>query len=101
MPPSTAAPADAYCVSGSSPPILLQLPPGLIDAIAAAVADRLRGRLPGSDPEYLTVDEVAERLRRPRGHVYRLIADGKLTAGNDGRRRLIRPADLDAYLWAE
>lgn len=72
-----------------------ELPPELIDAIADAVAERLE---PGSDPAYLTADEAADRIRAKPGRVYELVRLGKLSADRDGRRVLIRAADLDSYL---
>lgn len=48
--------------------------------------------------EYLTVEEVAERLRVSRMTIYRLCNAGDLPCQRVGRSFRVRPADLEAYL---
>lgn len=49
-------------------------------------------------PEWLTIPEVALRLRVSRMTIYRLHERGELTTYRVGRQLRVRPADLDAYL---
>jgi excisionase family DNA binding protein len=62
---------------------------------------------PGSDPEYLTVAEAAERLRCCERTIRRAIDRGALRAGrlrgaNAARGSYrIRRADLDAWLFSD
>lgn len=56
---------------------------------------------PLADPfDWITVDEVAIRLRVSRMTVYRLVRDGTLPAHRIGRALRIHPDDLAAYLAA-
>jgi excisionase family DNA binding protein len=48
--------------------------------------------------DFLTVPEVAERLRMTAMTIYRWIEDGKLPAVQVGRHYRIRAADVDAML---
>lgn len=50
------------------------------------------------DPPFLTVSEVAGRLRVSTMTVYRLINAGQLPAVRVGRSFRLRPRDLDGYL---
>lgn len=47
---------------------------------------------------YLTVTDVAKRLRACRKTIYRRIRAGRLRAVREGRRLLIDPRDMDAYI---
>lgn len=49
-------------------------------------------------PEWLTIPEVALRLRVSRMTAYRIAERGELTTYRVGRQLRVRPADLDAYL---
>jgi excisionase family DNA binding protein len=48
--------------------------------------------------DYLTVDQAAEQLGYTKANVTRLIRAGQLKAVKRGRRYLILPADIDAYI---
>ena len=48
----------------------------------------------------LTVDEVAERLRRTPTSVRHLIASNQLKSGRVGGRRMVRESDLNAFVEA-
>jgi excisionase family DNA binding protein len=50
--------------------------------------------------EYLTVEEVANRLRVTKDVVRSRIREGKLPASKFGKEYRIQVADLDAYLKA-
>lgn len=51
------------------------------------------------DPEeWLTVPQVAERLRCGRTTVFRLLGDGTLPSVRPGRARLVKRTDVDSYL---
>lgn len=52
-----------------------------------------------SDGEYLTIDQVAERLHIGKSTVWVLIRDEGLPSVKVGKRRLVRAKDLDE--WAE
>ena len=51
-----------------------------------------------SGPRFLTVLEVAERMRVSKMTVYRLIRAGKIPAVRVGKSFRVREDDLDAYL---
>jgi excisionase family DNA binding protein len=78
----------------------LQFPAELVDAIADAVATRLRSHaIARPVSPYLDVDETAAYLRASKQRVYDLVHSGALTPRRDGRRLLFhRVDDLDAYL---
>ncbi|WP_240740507.1 helix-turn-helix domain-containing protein [Microbacterium sp. PI-1] len=48
----------------------------------------------------LTVDEVAERLRRTPTSVRHLIASEQLKSGRVGGRRMVRESDLNEFIEA-
>ena len=48
--------------------------------------------------DYYTVGEAAEQLGYTRANVTRLIRAGELHAVKRGRRYLVLPADIDAYI---
>lgn len=48
----------------------------------------------------LTVDEVAERLRRTPTSVRHLIASDQLKSGRVGGRRMVRESDLNEFIEA-
>lgn len=76
----------------------LAIPDALLDALAERVADHLAARIaPAPDP-YLTVEEAAAYLARPKSRVYELVAARRLRHHRDGRALLFRHADLDACL---
>jgi excisionase family DNA binding protein len=51
-----------------------------------------------ADARFLTVQEVAEKLRVSSMTVYRLIKNGDLPAVRVGRSFRVRDTDVDAYL---
>ncbi len=62
------------------------------------VANQWRMR-PNSDArEYLLVEEVAEHGRTSVATVRKWLSTGKLKSSRPGRRRLVRRADLEAFL---
>jgi excisionase family DNA binding protein len=48
--------------------------------------------------EYFTVEQAAEQLGYTKANITRLIRGGELKAVKRGRRYLILPADIDAYI---
>ena len=48
--------------------------------------------------EYLTIQDVADRMGVEYKTVYRLVTSGKLPSFRVGRVYRIRPQDLDAYI---
>jgi excisionase family DNA binding protein len=62
------------------------------EKVAAALAERENG----SQPAWLSLDEVAAYLRVSPSSFGRLLKDGRLGSTYVGRRRLIRRADLDS-----
>jgi len=48
--------------------------------------------------EWLTVPQVAARMRCGRTTVFRLIGDGTLPSVKPGRSRLVKLEDVDTYL---
>lgn len=48
--------------------------------------------------DFLTVDEAAEKLGYTYANTTRLIREGKLKAVKRGRRYLVLPKDIDAYV---
>lgn len=69
----------------------------LPDEALAVLAERLAPLLPARAAEtssFLTPDEAAEVLRCGRRRVYDLVGDGRLVRYGDGRRLLVRRADV-------
>lgn len=94
-------------VSGLGP-FGIELPDSLVQAIAAAVEARVVERLPNFDvlgenrgSEYLTTAEAAELMRCTRQRIYDLLSAGRLRRYRDGRRVLIRRAEIQAHLAGE
>ncbi len=53
---------------------------------------------PGTEPEFMTVAEVAARMRVSKMTVYRLLHGGDLPAVRVGRSFRVREEDVDEYL---
>ncbi len=53
---------------------------------------------PGVEPEFMTVAEVAARMRVSKMTVYRLLHGGELPAVRVGRSFRVREDDVDDYL---
>ena len=51
--------------------------------------------------QWLTPDEVAKRLRLSRGHIYRLVSSGVLTAVRIDRALRVSRVELDEWLRSE
>jgi excisionase family DNA binding protein len=47
---------------------------------------------------FLTIDEVAERLRVGKRTVERWVAEGEIASVKMGRRRLVQETDLERYV---
>ena len=56
---------------------------------------------PGTEPEFMTVAEVATRMRVSKMTVYRLLHGGEVPAARVGRSFRVREEDVDVTLWAE
>lgn len=80
--------------------VALVVPPELVDAIAAAVAERivdLQPLAPAADA-WIDADEAAAYIGKSKDRVYDLAQSGALRHGRDGRSLLFRRCDLDDYL---
>lgn len=92
--------ADAAAAETVRARVVLELPENVIEAVAeraaALVLERIAPTSP--EPELLTVPEAAEFLRAKPQRVYDLISAGQLERFKDGRRVLVRRADLVAHL---
>lgn len=53
---------------------------------------------PGAEPEFMTVAEVAARMRVSKMTVYRLLHGGEVPAVRVGRSFRVREEDVDEYL---
>jgi excisionase family DNA binding protein len=93
----TDPPGDVRGVQQANP-FGLEIPDGLLDALAERVADHLADRVVPAPAAYLTVEEAAEYLRRPRSRIYDLVAAKRLRHRRDGRTLLFRHEDLDGCL---
>lgn len=84
----------------NGPPIIN--PAALVDLIASdpAALARLRNLVTpeptSSAGPYMTPDEAAEYLRCTRKRVYDLVGGGRLARYGEGRRLLLRRADVEA-----
>jgi excisionase family DNA binding protein len=76
----------------------LTLGPAAIEALVDTLAPRLA---PQEASPLMTIPEVANYLRAPRHRVDALLTQRKLPRQKEGRRTLIRRADVDAYLAAQ
>ena len=54
----------------------------------------------GAEPALFTLDAAARHLSLGRTKIYALIADGRIPTVRIGRRRLIRRADIEAFVAA-
>ncbi len=79
----------------------LTFPAAVVDAIALRVVELLdeRAALAGGQPEpWISVEEAATYLGKPKSRLWDLAAQGAVPHGRDGRSVLFRRSDLDAYL---
>jgi excisionase family DNA binding protein len=74
-------------------PVLITLVEDALAAIAAALPTSPPVRAEGSP--YMTIPEAAEYLRCSRQRVYDLRSSGRLNRFGDGRRALVKRAELD------
>ena len=81
--------------------VRLELPDGVIEAIAARAAaivlERLEADQAPASP-YLTVAEAAEYARCSRQRIYDLVSSRRLRRYKDGSRVLVRRDELDVYV---
>ncbi len=82
----------------SETPFSLSVPPELVDALAERVAALIAEQATPVPLPYLTVEEAAEYLGRPRSRVYELVAQKRVRHYREGRALLFRREDLDACL---
>jgi excisionase family DNA binding protein len=95
----TARPVRGRALSEGA--LRLEVPPELVDAIAARAAELVFERLAADvarDSKYVTVAEAAAILRAKPQRVYDLLSDGRLTRHKDGSRVLVDRRELDGYL---
>jgi excisionase family DNA binding protein len=76
----------------------IPLPPALIEQLAEQVAHRLADRISPPPEEWVTAERAAEHMACGRERVYELASRGEIPFGEDGRRKLFRLRDLDAYI---
>lgn len=79
----------------------LTFPAAVVDAIALRVVELLdeRAALAAQQPEpWISVEEAAVHLGKPKSRLWDLAAQGALPHGRDGRSVLFRRSDLDAHL---
>lgn len=79
----------------------LAFPDELVDAIAHRVVELLeeRAAVAATEPEpWISAEEAAAYIGKPKSRLYDLAAQGAVPVGQDGRSRLFRKSDLDAYL---
>jgi excisionase family DNA binding protein len=75
---------------------LLALPDEQLAPLAARLAPLVDGARPAeaAPSPFLTADEAAELLRCRKRRVYELVGDGRLLRHGEGRRLLLRRADV-------
>ena len=82
----------------------LTIPDEVVDAFVERIAERLglqRGAMAAQEPEpWISADEAAAYIGKPKGRLYDLVAQGQIPYGQDGRSKLFRRSELDAYLTA-
>jgi excisionase family DNA binding protein len=78
--------------------VAITLPPGLMDQLAAQVADQLTARIASPLAPYLNVEQAAEYLACGKRRVYDLVEREAVVYYRDGKRLLFRCADLDSYV---
>ena len=76
----------------------IEFPDELVEAIAAAVAERIGAR---EESRLLTVEEAAEFLRCRPKRIYDLTSQRRLDFVKDGSRTLIRREAIERYLAEE
>lgn len=82
----------------NSQPLSVEIPPSLIDEIAARVAEQLQ---PAGPEPWIGVEEAAEHLACPKSRIYELVRrqdSTRLPHCKEGSRLLFRRTDLDRYL---
>lgn len=79
--------------------ISIDLPPSVIDRIAAQVAEMLGAT--SNEPEpWIDTDAAAEHLACTRRRIYDLATAGRIPYMRDGKRLLFRRSELDSSLGA-
>ncbi|HET7572128.1 MAG TPA: helix-turn-helix domain-containing protein [Gaiellaceae bacterium] len=85
-------------------PLRVIFPPELVEAVAERAAELVVEQLRaerGDVSELLTIREAAAWLRCKPQRIYDLRSSGRVTALSDGRRALVRRAELEALLGGE
>jgi excisionase family DNA binding protein len=81
----------------------LVFPAELVDAIAHRVVELFQettARAAGEPEPWISADEAAAYLGKPKSRLYELAAADAVRHGRDGRSVLFRRSDLDVYLTA-
>jgi excisionase family DNA binding protein len=77
--------------------ISFELPAEAVERIAQRAAEIVFEKLERSEP-YMTAEQAGEYIAADKRRIYDLIASGRLPSFKDGRKPLVRRADLDDYL---
>ena len=79
--------------------LALDVPPELLEAIAARAAELVGERQAPDDGDgWMTVAEAAEYLRCPKSRVYSLVSARRIPFEKDGSRTLFRRSELDEWV---
>ena len=86
---------------GTVDTLSIEVPSWFVDAVAKRAAEIVLDQLARQHqrPKYLTVAEAAELMRSKPQRIYDLLSSGRLTRF-DGRRVLVRRAEVEIYLTA-
>lgn len=89
--------------TSSQPDVSLAIPPAFIEAIAQRTAELVLEALDrqSSDSPYLTIPEAAAYARCKRQRIDDLLSARRLTRYKEGRRTLVRKAELETWLRQE
>lgn len=75
----------------------IEMPPNLIERIAAQVAEIIGATNAGPEP-WIDTDAAAEHLACNRRRIYDLANQGRIPFARDGRRMLFRRSQIDEAL---
>ena len=81
--------------------VTFELPPELLEAIAARAAELVEDRVDGAPEPWLDVAQAAEHLACKPQRIYDLVSQGRLEHRKDGRRLLFRRSWVDTYVERE
>jgi len=82
----------------SNPPLALEVPAELVEAVAQRAAELLAGRLDAGPERHLDVAGAAQHLACPASRIYALVSAGRIPVRRDGSRLLFRASELDDWL---